>query len=72
MDRRNKPPSPQGPVYMNCRLCWERIELKADRIEPLEAGRYAYHCQHCENSYLLRSDDVIALGLHDRGDDESE
>jgi hypothetical protein len=57
---------------MNCRLCWERIELAADRIEPLEAGRYAYHCQNCENSFLLRSDDGGALGLNESGDDESE
>ena len=72
MDRRNSPPPASGPVYMNCRLCWERIEIQAVNIEPLEAGRYAYRCQECGNSFLLRVNDVIALGLLDRPDDESE
>ena len=65
MDRRTNP-SPTPPrVFMNCRLCWERIQLDSARVEPLETGGYAYRCQHCENSYLLRLQDIVALGVAD-------
>jgi hypothetical protein len=50
---------------MNCRLCWERLELKAERVEPLEPGRYAYRCQACENSFLVRLEDILTLGVDD-------
>ncbi|MEY2446724.1 MAG: hypothetical protein QOH79_200 [Acidimicrobiaceae bacterium] len=63
MDRRSNP-SPTPPrVFMNCRLCWERIQLEAGRVEHLETGGYAYRCQRCENSFLLRLDDIMALGV---------
>ena len=48
---------------MNCRLCWERLQLEAGRVERLDPGAYAYRCQECECSFLLRLADVIELGL---------
>lgn len=65
MDRRSNPPPTPPRVYMNCRLCWERIQLDAGRVEHLETGGYAYRCQICENSYLLRLEDILALGVVD-------
>jgi predicted SprT family Zn-dependent metalloprotease len=50
---------------MNCRLCWERIQLEAGRVETLETGGFAYRCQNCENSFLLRLQDIVALGVKD-------
>ena len=65
MDRRTNP-SPTPPrVFMNCRLCWERLQLEPARVERLETGGFAYRCQHCENSFLLRLDDIVALGVDD-------
>ena len=57
---------------MNCRLCWQRIELLADRVEPLEPGRYAYRCQRCSNSFLIRLEDILALGVDDKSDDDDD
>ena len=65
MERRTNPRATAPQVYMNCRLCWERIELKPDRVEPLEPGRYAYRCQHCSSSFLIRLEDILALGVDD-------
>jgi len=65
MDRRSNP-SPTPPrVFMNCRLCWDRIQLEPSRVEQLETGGYAYRCQKCDNSYLLRLQDIVALGVAD-------
>ena len=65
LDRRSNP-SPTPPrVYMNCRLCWGRIQLEASRVEQLDNGGYAYRCQLCDNSYLLRLQDIVALGVED-------
>ena len=63
MDRRTNPAPTPPRVFMNCRLCWERIQLDSARVEPLETGGYAYRCQQCENSYLLRLQDIVALGV---------
>jgi predicted SprT family Zn-dependent metalloprotease len=63
MDRRTNPAAIPPRVFMNCRLCWQRIRLQADRVERLETGGYAYRCQQCENSFLLRQDDIDALGV---------
>jgi hypothetical protein len=72
MDRRFNP-SPTPPrVFMNCRLCWERIQLEAPRVERLETGGYAYRCQQCENSFLLRLDDIMALGVTEESATESD
>jgi hypothetical protein len=56
-----KPPQTAPPVFMNCRLCWERIQLHLDRVEVVETG-FAYHCQRCDNSFLLRLEDILAIG----------
>lgn len=48
---------------MNCRLCWERIQLDAAHVEPLEDGGFAYRCQQCDNSFLLRMEDIVTLGV---------
>jgi len=72
MDRRSNP-SPSPPrVFMNCRLCWERIQLDPARVESLETGGYAYRCQQCENSYLLRLADIVALGVAGESTTESD
>ena len=71
-ERRTTPPSTSPRVYMNCRLCWQRIELLADRVEPLEPGRYAYRCQHCSNSFLVRLEDILTLGVGDKPADEPD
>jgi hypothetical protein len=55
---------------MNCRLCWDRIQLESGRVEHLETGGYAYRCQICGNSFLLRLDDIVALGV--AGDSPTE
>jgi hypothetical protein len=65
MDRRTNPPSTPPRVHMNCRLCWERLQLTADRVEKLEMGGYAYRCQACENSFLIRLEDILALGVEE-------
>ena len=70
MERRTNPRSTAPTVHMNCRLCWERIELKPERVEPLEPGRYAYRCQHCSSSFLVRLEDILALGVEDEPADE--
>lgn len=70
-DRRANPTPPKSPVFMSCRLCWRRIQLEIDRVEPIESG-YAYRCQHCESSFLLRRQDILALGLEDDRDSSSE
>jgi predicted SprT family Zn-dependent metalloprotease len=62
MERRTNPAPTAPRVFMNCRLCWERIQLEAPRVETLEAG-FAYRCQKCENSFLLRLADIVALGV---------
>jgi hypothetical protein len=66
----NSAPTPPR-VFMNCRLCWERIQLDASRVETLETGGFAYRCQHCENSFLLRLDDIVALGVRDHSATDS-
>jgi hypothetical protein len=72
MDRRSNP-SPTPPrVFMNCRLCWERMQLDASRVEQLETGGYAYRCKHCENSFLLRLSDIVALGVADESPTEPD
>jgi predicted SprT family Zn-dependent metalloprotease len=72
MDRRSNP-SPTPPrVFMNCRLCWERIQLETSRVEELETGGFAYRCQKCENSYLLRLDDIVALGVAEQSPQAAE
>jgi len=48
---------------MNCRLCWQRLQLEANRVEPLEDGGFAYRCQRCDNSFLLRLEDIFTLGV---------
>ena len=55
-----KPPSSESRVFMNCRTCWERIQLEPSRVERTESG-YAYRCQHCEGSFLLRVEDALAI-----------
>ncbi|MEY2451037.1 MAG: hypothetical protein QOD92_611 [Acidimicrobiaceae bacterium] len=72
MDRRSNPAPAPPRVFMNCRLCWERIQLDATRAERLETGGYAYRCQKCENSFLLRLDDIVALGVAGESTTESD
>src|SRR5204863_5031694 len=60
-DRRTNPRPNSSRVFMNCRLCWDRLKLEAARVERTETG-YAYRCPNCENSFLLRYDDVLAIG----------
>ena len=61
-DRRRASRSGTGPIRVDCRLCWRRIELDAERIEIAE-GRIVYRCQHCDSPFLIRADDAESLGL---------
>lgn len=60
--RWHRPSSPAG-LFMNCRLCWQRIRLQPERVVLLDDGLIAYQCQYCESSCLIRTDDAVALGV---------
>jgi hypothetical protein len=66
-----KPPQMDARVFMNCRLCWERIRLQLDRVQVLETG-FAYRCQRCDNSFLLRLEDILAIGSDDQPGSSSD
>ena len=72
MERRSNPAPTPPRVFMNCRLCWDRIQLDAARVETLETGGYAYRCQKCDNSFLLRLADIVALGVAEESSTESD
>jgi hypothetical protein len=72
MERRMNPGPTPPRVFMNCRLCWERLQLDGARVERLDNGGYAYRCQRCENSFLLRLDDIVALGIAEDSPTESD
>jgi anti-anti-sigma factor len=58
MKRRAGPRS----IFVDCRLCWRRIKLLAERMEIVE-GKVVYRCQHCHSPFLVRADDAAALGV---------
>jgi len=47
---------------MNCRLCWKRIKLDPERVE-VSNWQIVYRCQLCDSTFLIRTDDAIALGV---------
>jgi hypothetical protein len=60
-ERRYKPHADGDPIDAVCRSCWVHIPLLPERVEIIE-GRALYHCQKCEQSFLIRWDDAVALG----------
>ena len=61
-ERRSRRPGSTRDVYMNCRLCWKRVQLDPARAEVVD-WQVVYHCQECESTFLIRTEDAIALGL---------
>jgi len=68
-ERRYKPHADGDPIDAVCRSCWAHIQLLAERVEIIESRAW-YHCQKCEQSFLIRWDDAVALGAM-RPPDES-
>ncbi len=60
-ERRYKPHADRDPIDAVCRSCWSHIQLLAERVEIIESRAW-YHCQRCEQSFLIRWDDAVALG----------
>jgi hypothetical protein len=51
-----------GSVYLDCRLCWRRIKLAADRVEIVH-WEIVYRCPHCDSTFLIRQQDASTLGV---------
>jgi len=61
-ERRHRGAHTPDDVYMNCRLCWKRIKLDPERVE-VSNWQIVYRCQLCDSTFLIRTDDAIALGV---------
>ena len=55
-------PATPGAIYLDCRLCWRRLKLEAERVEVVH-WEYVYRCPHCDSTFLIREDDAAALGV---------
>lgn len=63
MERRyHENPYPGAPITVPCRHCFRAQQLEASRIE-ISQGRAWQKCLACEEWYLVRWDDAIALGV---------
>jgi hypothetical protein len=60
MDRRA--PRETTPIVVNCRHCLHHQALYAARMD-LEPRKAWYRCRSCENWFVIRWDDAVALGL---------
>jgi len=49
------------PIVTPCRHCAEPQRLEADRVD-IHQGRSWYRCVRCEEWFLIRWDDAVALG----------
>jgi hypothetical protein len=49
------------PIVTPCRHCAEPQQLEADRVD-IHQGRSWYRCIRCEEWFLIRWDDAVALG----------
>jgi hypothetical protein len=67
IDRRTAPRfATPGSIYMDCRLCWQRIRLEPDRVQILH-WEYVYRCHYCDMTFLIREEDAVALGVVSTG-----
>ena len=63
MERRyHEPPGPGVPIIIPCRHCTTATLLDASRIE-ISQGRAWQRCDGCEEWYLVRWEDAVALGV---------
>lgn len=63
MERRyHEPPIPGAPITVPCRHCASPNALEVSRIEISE-GRAWSKCTVCDDWFLVRWDDAVALGM---------
>jgi hypothetical protein len=60
--RYHEPPFPGAPITVPCRHCATLNTLDPNRIEISE-GRAWQRCTTCDDWYLVRWDDAVALGI---------
>ena len=61
-DRRQASPLSGDGVYIDCRVCWRHIKLDPTRVE-IDSAQVVYRCQNCGETFAIRDDDAIALGV---------
>jgi anti-anti-sigma factor len=59
-DRRINRTTTSADIFVNCRLCWHRVQLEANRVE-ISDSQVVYRCQQCDNTFLIRAADAASL-----------
>jgi hypothetical protein len=54
--------SPDRPLRAQCRHCNEYQDLRSQRVE-VDEGRVWCRCERCDEWFLIRWDDAVALGV---------